>query len=396
MRTAAWIGPGDPTVYHLRVRRDPRPAPQTQFATADAAQCPVAMPGVSGLSAQSAIEACGLAHTEEFNAAVAAAVTVGRLTGVPEPFDTVPDQRVGDVAAVRGAASAIASDAQRTLRRRRLLLHTIAFLAAISFASFLKFRAHSWLLWLYLALLASAVTMRSLMRRQALHRRHLDYRCLSEGLRVVLFWRIAGVCRDTGLESSAVRLIGRQDASLNWIGSALSALDGWMGELPLLATFDGCRFAAEHWLGSQGGDGQPGQIPYYRRSARRLRGFATWLDRLVTVTLVTGVVSAAMLAVLPAAWLGPAAPILLAVMGFMPLVSGTASAAVDVPAQRELARQYECMADLFASAAQRFAAATSDEERRQLLFEVGTAALAEQRVWHAVFRQKPPESRIRA
>lgn len=396
-RAAAWIGPGDPTVYHLLVRRHDAPAASQIRSRAEEVHSPVATAGSGHLSVQSVIAACGWVHAEEFNIAVSAAINHGKFTGrPPHPFAEIPDQRVADAAAAFGAASLLASVAQRSVRRSKLLLQSIAFFAAISFGAFLKFGGDRWLLWVYLALLAGALTVRTLIRRRALHRRYLDYRCLTEGLRVVLFWRLAGVGREADLESSAERLIGRQDPSLTWVGSAMAALDGWMGRMPLPETFNGCQFTARYWFGSAAGAELKAQIPYYRSASRHLRTVAARTDRLVNVTLITGVITAAMLAVLPAAWLGHSVPFVMVIMGFMPLVSGTASAAVDVPAEQALARQYECMADLFANAARRFAAASSDDERRQILFDVGTAALAEQRVWHAVFRQKTPESRIRA
>jgi len=257
------------------------------------------------------------------------------------------------------------------------------------------FRSHR-LRRIYLALLASALAVRSLVHRRALYRRYLEYRGLAEGLRVALFWRIAAGGRHANSDESALPLIGGPgDAALGWIGAALTALDGWMGRAAFPESFDGCEFAARHWFGGKKGGDPRAQIPYYRDSAGRLRRLAARVDRLVNVTLITGVASAALLAVLPAAWSARVSPILMAVMGFMPLVSGTASAAVDVPAEQELARQYERMEHLLTSAAQRLAAANSAAERERILFEAGVATLAEQRIWLAVVGQRAPRGHRR-
>jgi hypothetical protein len=378
VRAMGRMGEADPTLCTLIVgRRDlgPRSAPP--------------------LCARAGIEACGWRDADAFNAAVSA-VARPELAGTPAPFGAVPDKRVADVAAVLRAASLRAAEIRTALARRKALLQGIAFLAAIAFAVFLKFGTQAWILWVYLALLAGALLVRTVMRHQGLHRRYLDCRGLAEGLRVAIYWRVAGVLSDARGEFPASRLNGGPDATLGWVGLALAALDGWMGRTALPASFDGCEFAARHWLGSEADPDSHAQIPYYRAAASRLRRIAQRVEGVVSFTLITGVASAALLAVLPAGWLERAAPILITIMGFMPLVSGTASAAIDVPAEMEVVRQYEYTGRLLAQAARRLAAAETDGERRQILFEAGAAALVEQRVWHAVVGQRGPEGRARA
>lgn len=369
-RATGWIGSADPTICELRVH---------------AGQPAEAVPGSNSLNPRKAIEACGWRSAEKFNAAVLSAARA-ELTHVPEPFAALSDERVGEVATVARAAGLSAAQVRSALSRRRLLLQSIAFCAAIAFAMYLKLGAHHWVLWLYLGLLGSALSVRALVRHEDLHHRFLDYRSLAEGLRVLLFWRIAGVLRDV--------TVSRPDAAFGWVGAAINGLDGWVGCAPL-AGMDGCEFAARHWLGAQSGADPRAQIPYYRAAASRLRRLAKRVDRIVSFTLITGVVSAALLAILPAVWRGSATPVLTTIMGLMPLISGTASAALDVPAEQEMARQYEHMQRLLETAARRLADAESGAERRQILFEVGTAALAEQRIWHAVFGQRPQEGRSR-
>ena len=345
-------------------------------------------------TARAAIDACGWSHADAFNAAVAAAARP-ELAGTPAPFGAVPDPRMAEVAGVRLAASLRAAEIRRALAWRKALLQVIAFLAAIAFAMFIKFGDRAWILWVYLGLLAAALLVRTLIRHQGLHRRYLDCRRLSEGLRVAIYWRIAGVSSDTRGDSAAARLCAGPDATLSWVGLAIAALDGWMEGTALPAAFDGCEFAARHWLGSESARDLHTQIPYYRAAASHLRRIVRRIEAVVSFTLITGVASAALLAVMPAAWVGRAAPLLITIMGFMPLVSGTASAAVDVPAEMEVARQYEYTGRLLARAARRLAAAETVGERRQILFEAGAAVLAEQRVWHAVVGQRGPEGRAR-
>jgi hypothetical protein len=381
-RSARWIGPDLGAIHHLKIRRR-ESAPGA------------CVPGSESLSARDAITSCGWSYAEEFNAAVLASRERIEDAGVARPFEIIADQRFADIAAVLSAARVLATDTQRAVRRGKLLLQVIVFLAAISFAVIFKTNGVRWLLWIYLALLGAALFLRTRMQRQAVHRRYLDYRCLTEGLRVTLFWRLAGVQSDPGVHTVSVRLISRQDPSLLWIASALSGLAGWIGRPLLPPAFDGCEFAARHWLGLEADDEPGAQIPYYRRAASRRRRVAAWLDRVSRVTLICGIATAASLAILPAAWVGGAAPVLLAFMGILPLISSTAGAIADLPAELGIARQYEGMADLLQRAGQRMKASGSDVDRRQVLFEVGMAALAEHSFWHTVFRERAPESRVR-
>lgn len=397
MRTSIWVGPEAGAFCHLRVRRcegeiDPgSERGDGERAAAENDAEPGQLP-----TAAAAVHHCGWNHVDEFNRAALAGGQRIAATGPAKPFGLFDAPRFSQVAATLSAASLLAADAQRAVTRRKLLLHVVAFLAAIAFVVIFKTSGARWLLWLYLGLLAAALTLRTLTTRQAIHRRYLDYRCLTEGLRVVLFWRLAGLPGDPGAHTVTIRLISRQDPSLMWVAAALSGLAGWIGRVDVPPGFDGYDFARHHWLGSDSSDEEGAQIPYYRRAANRRRRVARRLDRISRISLVVGVGTAAALALLPAGWIGQGVPVLLGVMGFLPLVSSTVASIADLPAELGIARQYDAMADLLESAGRRLAAADSDVERRQILFEAGAAALAEHSFWHAVFRERAPERRIRA
>jgi hypothetical protein len=394
-RATGWVGPGVGIVHHLQVRRRGRDRlPLTEGEDRHQMRAGILAERFQSLSASDAIRNCGWSNAEEFNSAVLAGKRIDDAQGA-QPFALIHDPRFVDVAAVLAAARSLSAEAQRAVRRRKIMLQVIAFFAAIAFAIIFRTNGARILLWIYLGLLAAALVLRTLMRRQNVHRRYLDYRCLTEGLRVALFWRLAGVQSDPGVHTITVRLISRQDPSLTWIASTLSGLAGWIGRLELPPGFDGCDFAAEHWLGSSTSNDAGAQIPYYRHAAQRRRRVAAQLDRIAHVALICGVATAASLAILPADWVGHAAPTLLAFMGILPLVSSTAGAIADLPEEFGVARQYEGMADLLEKAGERLKASGSDAERREVLFEVGTAALAEHSFWHTVFRERAPESRVR-
>ena len=378
VRRASWLGGPGPAVYHVPVRR--------ARSGDDAPGSPYPVRPLP--TAAAIVEATAARRIDEFNAVAPAALRKTAIE-VPAPFSELDDPRIADTASTFAAAKTIAVDCQRALNRRKGLLHATTFLAAVAFVTIFKTGGHRWLVVTYLALLATALVLRHSMRVQGLHRRHLDCRYLAEGLRVVLFWRIAGIYGDRGVRSAAFRLTSRHDRSLRWLGIALASLEGWVGRVPL--PIDGIAFAVQHWLGSAATPEPSAQIPYYRFAAAGRRRAALRLDRLVNATLALGIATAALLAILPDHLDGRVGAVLMAVMGILPLISGTASGLLDVPAELEVAREYDAAAELLEHADRLLAQTTTDSERRILLADVGAAALAEHRIWHTVFRERAPE-----
>ncbi|MBV9345037.1 MAG: hypothetical protein JOZ03_08625, partial [Gammaproteobacteria bacterium] len=378
LRRVAWRGDRDSTTFVLDTSGEASP-----------------LGAAAPLSSRAAIDGCGWARADKFNQLAASALAARPMELPLVPFRDVPDERIREVAAIQALAGRLAADAKSTLRGRQLLLQSIGCLAAVSFAAALKFGVQRYLLWLYLSCLAGAVAVRKLARRADVHSRYLEYRSLGEALRVLVYWRIAGVHMEATPVLADAHAAAPEDPSCRWVAFAIRALEGWMAGAHLPESFGGCEFAARHWLGAEQGGDPRAQIPYYRGAARRVRTVASRVDRIVNLTLAAGVVTAGALAFLPSGWLGPSVPVLIAVMGFLPLISGVMSSALDIPAEQELARQYEWMASVLTAAARRFEIALSEQQRRQVLLDAGRAALAEHRVWHAVYRQKGPESHLR-
>ena len=99
-----------------------------------------------------------------------------------------------------------------------------------------------WLLGGYLLLLVVAIVLYFLVRWRNLQNKYQDYRALAEGLRVGLFWRIAGLAN-----SASGHYLRKQKRELDWIRSAvrsccLLAPRERVARLPLLLT---------HWIKEQ-------------------------------------------------------------------------------------------------------------------------------------------------
>ncbi|MGI9066387.1 MAG: DUF4231 domain-containing protein [Pyrinomonadaceae bacterium] len=107
-------------------------------------------------------------------------------------------------------------------KRRRLTLITlflVAVLAVLSFEVYAHLLAHPFVLAIYPLSLASAVSLYFLAKRKEFQNKHLDYRALAEGLRVQLFWEIAGLSDEV-----ADHYLRQHRTELEWIRNAIR---GW-------------------------------------------------------------------------------------------------------------------------------------------------------------------------
>ena len=78
-------------------------------------------------------------------------------------------------------------------------------------------------------------------------------------------------------------------------------------------------------------------------------------------------------------------------MGVLPLIAGVAEVYTQRKADRELTKQYQFMAQVFANARRRLDEAANDTERREVLQGLGDASLSEHAEWILVRRERQPE-----
>ena len=152
---------------------------------------------------------------------------------------------------------------------------------------------------------------------------------------------------------------------------------------------EGLRFAIHHWIGD---DEYSGQLDYYQAKATQRARDNRRSDRLTMICLWSGILVAVILVIfltqIGDKWLQA----LIVLMGVLPLVAGIAEAYTQRKADRELTKQYQFMARVFANARRRLDEASGDTERREVLRGLGDAALSEHAEWILIQRERQPES----
>jgi len=98
-------------------------------------------------------------------------------------------------------------------------LECLAFAAAFVLAYFAHMERVPGILLIYFALIAAGWWVMQVAIRREYKNRHLDYRALAEGLRVQLFWTIAGL-----RERAADHYLQKQRSELDWIRYAMRSV----------------------------------------------------------------------------------------------------------------------------------------------------------------------------
>ena len=154
---------------------------------------------------------------------------------------------------------------------------------------------------------------------------------------------------------------------------------------PPQSSTEALNSAIEHWVG----DANQGQLGYYaQRSSDRLQQLRR-TERLTQLCFAGGLLVAVILGVTNA-WLADLPTnVLLALMGLLPLLAAGRQNYSHRLAERELVAQYAHMHEIFGHASTLLAASSDEAEQRQLLYELGEAALQENAQWLLRQRDRP-------
>jgi hypothetical protein len=215
----------------------------------------------------------------------------------------------------------------------------------------------------------------------------LDYRALAEGLRVQIFWRIAGLG-----DLVADHYLRKQRSELDWIRSAIVAPgilegeDDGTGAAALSRTPDpDClQVVLKYWVLDQ--------ADYFRRTGLKAESAK---NRLTILGHSLYLVSLALAALRVGHVLADEVTMLL------PLVLGFAALVViyaKIMAFAEHAKRYRWMSDLFAQAAfhlTRLLESGRNDEAQNLVRELGQEALIENSDWVLLHRERPLDFRPR-
>lgn len=124
------------------------------------------------------------------------------------------------------AADALAMKYQKMRKRGIWWMVWIAGIAYIFLNTFSDLMANPYFLAAYLVLLLVALFVNSIINKSAYHSRFVDYRTLSEGLRVQYFWFAADVVGEDRQPARAQDYyLRRQKGQIEWIRSAIRAIN---------------------------------------------------------------------------------------------------------------------------------------------------------------------------
>ncbi len=325
-------------------------------------------------------------NTDQFHYAAGIAASQSSLFSGALPGALPP--HVASLDAQFRAADWLAIHFQRRVRTSLLCTHLIAALMGLSFIFYSDIIANRLALTAFLAFFGFGLVLTLIGERREWQRKYLDYRGLAEGLRVQMYWRMAGVEIPPNSSLGYDSFLQKQDVDLSWIRHAMRG-SGLLRDDSFASDSDWLAWVIEHWIGDR--DGKRGQLDYFQRGGlRREHAFAK-TTRMGRLALLAGLSGALALLIGGSRLPANVQQGLVIAMGLLPLLAGIREAYSYKQADRELIKQFRFMSRLFGSCRTRLQLSRSDTETRQLLFSLGRACLEEHAEWILLHRERPLE-----
>jgi hypothetical protein len=286
-------------------------------------------------------------------------------------------------------ADVLAQEYQQRFTRVWTWLFSFGFLmvAALSFIS--NAPSHKiYALCAYQALIVGSLGVYWLARRRRLQAKFLDYRALSEALRVAIFWKIA--CIDKSVTEIYPIC---QSPELSWIKNALLSLECFGAEKPSAPRLDDTRYRVCRDLWADG------QLHYFRRRGKSHEQVVARRKQLSVAAIGLAAAGTGLVALadyLGFDWRGRA-PFNSAVFAPVALAMLPAGAAALKGHAEQLGRtaqalQYDRMRSLYERALSVLPASIDqlgEEAAREVFVELGREALHETTSWTSIFRLRP-------
>ncbi len=266
------------------------------------------------------------------------------------------------------------------------LSHLLAVLMGAVFIVYSEMIERWGLALLFMGLFVLGVIFHLVGERREWHRKYLDYRALAEGLRVQVYWNLAGVVKSRSAVFAYDNFLQKQDVDLAWIRHVMrsASLRRNRNTNPDPAWVP---WVMEQWVGHK--NPAQGQLGYYARKAQERSAGYRRTQLLSQTALWGGIAMAACLAILATRLEDQQVLLLLILMGILPLLAAVRDAYSHKKADKELIKQYRFMADVFGNA-RRLLDGTNDLElQRRVLKAVGDAALEEHAEWLLMHRERP-------
>jgi len=288
-----------------------------------------------------------------------------------------------------GKADWLAIHFQRRVHHSMMVIHALAVAMGLVFILYSEYDAAGWMLYLFLALFATGVVFHAIGNRREWHRKYLDYRALAEGLRVQLYWNLAGVVDTQSAVFAYDNFLQKQDVDLGWIRHVMRSASLWRDRTqPPVPEW--VPWVIAQWIGDLEA-GQGGQLAYYATKSEQQAASYRRTTRLGALSLWTGILIAALLAGPSGFMSDDARTVLLVLAGVLPLIAGVRDAYSHKRAERELIKQYRFMSQVFSNARRLLRGSADLEFQRRVLKAVGNAALEEHAEWILMHRERPLE-----
>lgn len=295
---------------------------------------------------------------------------------------------IKDAARVYGASDWLALHFQKRVSAGLLAVHTIAGMMGLAFIVYSEYDSLNFLVTLFLVFFLTGFVIYKIGERRQWHRKYLDYRALAEGLRVQVYWNLAGVIDARATEFTYDNFLQKQDVDLGWIRHVMrnaSLLKDRSARPPAMWL----DWVVEQWVGQE--TKGCGQLRYYRRKElEKIKHFKR-TELLGRLTLWAGILLAAAMAVRGSGMPESQRHIVFVLMGILPLIAGIRDAYSHKKAEKELIKQYRFMHGIFGNAKRLLDASDDVAFRRRVLRALGDAALEESAEWILMHRERPLE-----
>jgi hypothetical protein len=286
------------------------------------------------------------------------------------------------------AADSLAIHYQRRVNSSLRALHLLAIMMGLVFLVYTEFDAPGYMVLIFLGLFFAGVVMHLIGSNREWHRKYLDYRALAEGLRVQLYWNLAGVVDASSVGFAYDNFLQTQDVDLGWIRHVMrqASINRVRGKSADPAWV---KWVIEEWIGEPV-KGQ-GQLAYYSRKQMYNTSRFRRTQILGNLCLWVGITIAVLLYLQGSGGSGATRQWLLVLMGALPLVAGIWDAYSHKKAEKELIKQYGFMSRVFEKARKLVDGSDDIVFQRQVLKALGQAALDEGAEWLLMHRERPLE-----
>lgn len=297
------------------------------------------------------------------------------LTSFPPGVETIDEYFV--------VADQLAIHYQRRTLAALKATHALAFLTGLAFILYSDLETLQAFLFAFLMFIAASAGVHFLATRGKWHQKYMDYRTLAEGLRVQLYWTVAGVTEGQGWLFPHDPYLRSHDPELGWIRNAMRAA-GLRSNAEPRPSETGMALALQDWVGGE----STGQLGYFGRVSRARSRRHAQTERLGMLSLAVSISTVLVLVAVGNRFSESTIGVLTVVMGASLLLFGVREAYSYATAVKELMTQHAHMLRIFRNAHRRLSAATDPADRRSILLALGYSALDDHSDWLRMHRDR--------